>query len=78
MSVTMNLQAPDFKIIPFVGAGKKLSKKIIVIGSRIIIKEICGNEHTLEIIEFDSDIYIGKTDSNVKIEVKKENVFLIL
>jgi hypothetical protein len=74
----MNLQAPNFKIIPYVGAGKKLSKKVIVIGSRIIIKEICGNEHTLEIIEFDSNFYIGKTDSDVKIELKKENVFLIL
>lgn len=78
MSVNLDLQISNLQNVPFVGSGKKLVKKEIGIGSKVIVKSTAGDEYTVEIIKDNLNNYVGIVDSSIQIEFNKQNVFLIL
>ncbi len=63
------------------GSGKKLVKKEIGIGSKVIIRAVSGEDHIVEILENNLNGYLGKIKLGEKIEFiefSKQQIFLIL
>ncbi|SEK76557.1 hypothetical protein SAMN05216262_102313 [Colwellia chukchiensis] len=78
MPIDYQLQKPSLQNIPFMGSGNRLEKKEVSVGSKVIVKELSGQEHKVLVIGFESNQYFGENETGKKIKFSKENVFLIL